>query len=489
MRAWVINFGGNEIYLNPFTSFFGFALLWGFSIWCMTDPDGSKAQLDDWKAAVTEKFTWFYISANPAFTFFVFWLAYRYGDIKLGKQNEEPEFDDLSYFMMLFSAGVAVGLFFYGVSEPLWHRQDNWYAESGFKAQDEIDQFALMLTMYHWGFAGWSPYIVVAVAAGIAAYRFDLPMTVRSTLYMSLGPYTWGWIGDVIDGFCKLWMCMSVIDVSTPHSWYSLIRRVCVTSELNCLFSAIVMTVAGVCTSLGLGAMQLVTGADRLGWVKGELGDDELANKQVLVIWVITAIATCSVVSGLSVGIKLLSQIGFGLGMVLLFLSLILEKTNYLFNTTVQTVGYYFQYCIFQVPFWTDAFGQLVDGEGRDVDNHSANPQWMNWWTVFYMAWWTGEICFFFPTVSLIFVSQTRRPVQNRCSHTLTIVEIIQSFVHSLGCLRWSFPGTYLAWSYHPPSYNLFLHRPLGIFLHLVLRFRWNWLAPSSSSRWTPSSW
>ena len=203
MRNWVINFGGNEIYLNPFTSLFGFALLWGFSIWCMTDPDGSKDTLDEWKAEVTEKFTWFYISANPAFTFFVFWLAYRYGDIKLGKQNEEPEFDDLSYFMMLFSAGVAVGLFFYGVSEPLWHRHDNWYAESGFKAQDEIDQFALMLTMYHWGFAGWSPYIVVAVAAGIAAYRFDLPMTVRSTLYMSLGPYTWGWIGDVIDGFCK----------------------------------------------------------------------------------------------------------------------------------------------------------------------------------------------------------------------------------------------------------------------------------------------
>ena len=160
---------------------------------------------------------------------------------------------------------------------------------------------------------------------------------------------------------------------------------------------AIVMTVAGVCTSLGLGAMQLVTGADRLGWLKTDVDAmeaDELANKQVLVIWVITAVATCSVVSGLSVGIKLLSQIGFGLGMVLLFLSLIMEKTNYLFNATVQTVGYYFQYAIFQIPFWTDAFGQLTEGEGRDVDGNSAHSSWMNWSTVLYMAWWTGTFLF-----------------------------------------------------------------------------------------------
>jgi len=114
---------------------------------------------------------------------------------------------------MLFSAGVAVGLFFYGVAEPLWHRQSNWYAEAGYHSQDEIDQFALMITMYHWGFAGWSPYIVVAVAAGLAAYRFDLPMTVRSTLYHVLGDHTWGWIGDVIDGFS----IVMTVSISIPN--------------------------------------------------------------------------------------------------------------------------------------------------------------------------------------------------------------------------------------------------------------------------------
>lgn len=142
MRVLSIPLMGNVVYLNPCTTVFGFAFLWGFSIWCMADPDGANARLSEWKASVTEKFTWFYISANPAFTFFVFWLAYRYGDVKLGKKDEQPEFDTLAYFMMLFSAGVAVGLFFYGVSEPLWHRNDNWFSETGYRAQDEIDQWA-----------------------------------------------------------------------------------------------------------------------------------------------------------------------------------------------------------------------------------------------------------------------------------------------------------------------------------------------------------
>jgi len=94
----------------------------------------------------------------------------------------------------------------------------------------------------------------VAIAAGIAAYRFDLPMTVRSTLYEMLGPYTWGWIGDIIDGF------------------------------------SIVMTVGGVCTSLGLGAMQIVTGAQRLGWIGADVSEEDLNNNNIAVIWVITAV-------------------------------------------------------------------------------------------------------------------------------------------------------------------------------------------------------
>lgn len=102
---------GEDIYFNWFTSFLGFAFLWGLAIWCMAKPDAALEKLSEWQSKVAEKFTWFYIVANPAFTFFTLWLAYRYGDIKLGKKNEEPEFSDTTYFMMLFSAGIAVGLF------------------------------------------------------------------------------------------------------------------------------------------------------------------------------------------------------------------------------------------------------------------------------------------------------------------------------------------------------------------------------------------
>ena len=86
--------------------------------------------------------------ANPVFTFFVVWVAYRFGDIKLGAKDAEPEFSNASYFSMIFSAGVGVGLFFYGVSEPLWHREpDNYYSNAGYHSQNEIDQWSLVITM------------------------------------------------------------------------------------------------------------------------------------------------------------------------------------------------------------------------------------------------------------------------------------------------------------------------------------------------------
>lgn len=343
-----------EVSFNAVTSFIGFFALWGIAIYCMVSPDEAKAKLGDWKTEVSLYFTWFYILANPVLTFFVVFVAFKYGDVKLGKKDSKPEFSDMTYFAMLFSAGVAVGLFFYGVSEPLWHQNSHWFANPGYRSQDEVDQFAMLITIYHWGFAGWSLYLVCAICAGIAAYRFDLPMTIRSTLYVVFGEYTWGWIGDVIDGF------------------------------------SIITIVSGVCTSLGLGAMQVVTGAQRLGWTDDDLDEDELTQKQVIVIWCVTAVATTSVVSGLNIGIKYISQIGFGIGMVLLFACFAMENTKYLLNLMVQTTGQYLQWAIFQIPFWTDAFGQLKQGEGRAVDGGAAASWWMDAWTVFYMAWWAA---------------------------------------------------------------------------------------------------
>mmetsp|Transcript_20322 Transcript_20322/g.39118 ORF Transcript_20322/g.39118 Transcript_20322/m.39118 type:complete len:830 (-) Transcript_20322:178-2667(-) len=374
MRETVISLGsGGELRFNWFVSLFGLAFLWGISIYCMVEPDKAKVTLDEWFAETIQYFTWFYIVGNPIMTFFIFWLAYRYGNIKLGHKDAEPEFSDMSYFAMLFSAGVGVGLFFYGVSEPLWHQNSNYFSEAGYRSQDEIDQWALEITLYHWGFAGWSPYIMIAICCGLASYAFDLPLTVRSCFYPIFGEYIWGWIGDAIDGW------------------------------------SVVMTVAGVCTSLGLGVIQITTGLQRLEWV--DPTKTELTGVYVAIIWIVTAFATISVVTGLKMGIKFLSVLGFSLGCLILFLCFVMEKSYYLMNLLVQTTGFYMQWSIFQVPFWTDSFGSLNPGEGRSVDGNSSETWWIGAWTVFYMAWWVAWACFVGLFIARISKNRTIRSV------------------------------------------------------------------------------
>jgi len=360
-----------DLRFNWLVSLFGLGVLWGVAIFCMTTPN-ANAILQEWYGTTIKYFTWFYILGNPVMTFFILWIAYRYGHIKLGPKDAEPEFSDISYFAMLFSAGVGVGLFFYGVSEPLAHQTGNYYTETGYKSQNEIDQWALNITMYHWGFAGWSPYLTMAISAGLSSYCFGLPLTIRSSFYPIFGEYCWGWIGDLIDGW------------------------------------SIVMTVAGVCTSLGLGTIQMAAGMRKLGWVDPAT-DSTTVN--VAIIWVITAFATLSVVSGLKVGIKILSVLGFGLGTLILFLSFVMEKSYYLLNLLVQTTGVYVQWSIFQLPFWTDAFGGLQKGEGAAIDGNTASPDWMGWWTVFYMAWWVAWSAFVGLFIARISKNRTLRSV------------------------------------------------------------------------------
>lgn len=362
-----------SISFNPAVSLIGLVPLWALAAFCMASPDVANSTLLAWFDTVVELFTWFYIVANPVLTFFIFWVAYRFGHIKLGAKDAEPEFSNASYFAMIFSAGVGVGLFFYGVSEPLWHRNDNYYSDAGYHSQNEIDQYSLVISLYHWGFAGWSPYLIVAIACGLASYRFDLPMTIRSTFYPILGEYCWGWIGDAIDGY------------------------------------SIVMTVTGVCTSLGLGAIQIVAGLQDLGWVDPD--KEDLNSVFVILIWVITLAATVSVVSGLSIGIKILANIAFGLGSFILFLCFTMEKSNYLVNLLVQTTGMYLQYNIFQVPFWTDAFGALDTNEGRAVDGNGSAQWFIGAWTVFYMAWWVAWACFVGMFIARISKNRTLREI------------------------------------------------------------------------------
>merc|ERR1719198_367475 len=346
---------------------------------------------------VTHSFTWFYVGTQGIWLLFVLYVMYKYGHIRLGAADSLPEFDDVTYFAMLFAAGVAVGLFFYGASEPLAHadvfhitdKSDsfmNRFTANPSHTMDEADMYAMTLTVFHWALGAWAPYLVVALSASLAHYNFGLPMTFRSCLYPVIGELTWGWAGDLVDAF------------------------------------TIVTVVSGVCTSLGIGAQQLVTGLRYIGALaEAQAGDN---SAEVICIWIVTIVATLSVISGLNVGIKLLSYFAFILGSILWFLVLALDQTSYLLNVMVEVLGSYLWWLPY-LSFATDAFGQLGLGDGSSVaasfsanesatfqeSFESADEGWMNGWTVFYFAWWTAWASFVGLFVARISRGRTIRQV------------------------------------------------------------------------------
>jgi len=204
------------------------------------------------------------------------------------------------------------------------------------RAQDAIN-----LTLFHWGIHGWIVYVVVGLLLAFVGYRKGLPMTLRSCFYPLIGDKVYGWIGDATD------------------------------------IMSVVCTMFGVCTSLGLGAMQLNTGFRRLN------SSVELSTtNQIIIIWAVTACATASVVSGLKLGIRRLSEICFALGMFIMMVGVFADDTWHILNVYVQSIGYYFQWII-QLGWHTDAFAQL----GNAPDGKEAKS-WMANWTIFYWGWW-----------------------------------------------------------------------------------------------------
>jgi len=392
-------------FLNPWASLIGFSTLLGFALYCIISPKDAKTQLAVWQSWCTMMFSWFYIASQNVWIVFLFVVYYYYGNVRLGKQTDKPEFDNSTYFAMLFSCGVAVGLFVYGTAEPLYH-YDYWvkhrFNGGGHETQNDKANFAILTTMFHWGFHGWCVYTLVGLQMGIMAYKYMLPMTMRTCFYPLLHKHTWGWIGSCIDGF------------------------------------SIVTIVAGVCTSLGLGAVQIRRGlegmetivyngaptdgylindvwseetatwstklvnagikttgskADGLAGTIGSTPDDQL----LLIIWMITLFATVSVVSGIHFGIKTLSQLAFGMGLFILGVAFFLGNTPFFLGNMSQAVGYYLQYFMTQLGWHTDAFAQLGHGEGAAPDGKGASksgqqyggsPSFMDGWTIFYWGWW-----------------------------------------------------------------------------------------------------
>jgi choline/glycine/proline betaine transport protein len=295
--------------------------------------DGMLA-VQDW---IVSWFGAYYTLIVTGFVVFALWVGLgHYGDIKLGKDDEEPEFGVASWFAMLFAAGMGIGLVFWGVAEPLNHFAGIPNRASGVGAMDEQGaQESLVTTFLHWGLHPWAIYVVVGLAIAYAVHRKGMPISIRWTLRPLLGDRAKGWIGDLVD------------------------------------IVSVVGTLFGVATSLGLGVIQIGAGLSFLDVV----GDDPGNLVYIVLIGAITLLAVASVVTGLKKGIKWLSNINIGLAGALMLFVLLAGPTLFIFREFVQSIGLYLQELL-QRSFATTA---LQGDEGTT---------WQGWWTAFYWGWW-----------------------------------------------------------------------------------------------------
>ena len=280
--------------------------------------------------AVAENADWFFILCINLFLVFLVYLAAgKYGKLRIGGQKAKPEFKTMSWFAMLFSAGMGIGLLFFSVAEPIKHLIKPATAEPNTIA---AAQEAMNFTFLHWGFHAWAVYALVGLALSYFTYSRGLPLTIRSIFYPFLGDKIHGRIGDAIDIF------------------------------------AVLATLFGLATSLGFGVQQIASG---LNHVFG-LPDGILT--QVLLIAGITLIATTSVVLGVDKGVKFLSEWNMRVAVVLLLLALILGPTLFIFRSFVENTGSYL-FNFLKISTWSETY---------------SGKSWQNDWTVFYWGWWIG---------------------------------------------------------------------------------------------------
>lgn len=320
------------------------AVFWGamglivaFVLFAVVAPDAAADGIGAVQASIVDTLGWYYVLLIAIFVVFALAMGFsRFGDIRLGRDDEDPEFGIKSWFAMLFSAGMGIGLVFWGVAEPLNHFVA---PRPGFDGGEvETARRAMTQTYLHWGIHAWAIYVVAGLAIAYSVHRKGYPVSIRWALEPLLGDRVKGRLGDLID------------------------------------ITAVVGTVFGVATSLGFGVAQIAAGLDFTGVVDGGSGSVGL---QVVLIVVITAIATASVVSGVGRGIKWLSNFNMGLAALLLVFILVAGPTIFLLREFVQNFGDYF----------TNVLGLSFDVSAyRGADGEA----WQASWTTFYWGWWVS---------------------------------------------------------------------------------------------------
>ncbi len=305
------------------------AIIAAFVLWGLLSPAGLGAAATAAVAWTTSTFGWYYLLAVLGFLLFCLFLAFsRYGKIKLGRDDEQPEFSTLSWFAMLFSAGMGIGLVFYGVAEPVSH----FLTPPGglTPGTPEAARAALKYSFFHWGLHPWAIYSVVALSIAYFSFRRGEPTLISRTFRPLLGQRVEGPIGKTID------------------------------------ILAIIATVFGVAASLGFGAVQINSGLNSaFGLAIG-------TSSQLVIIAVVTVLFLISAMTGLSKGIQLLSNTNVILAGLLMLGVFVFGPTVFLLDTFTTSVGGYLQ--------------DLINLSTRLTPFTGAT--WVGGWTIFYWAWW-----------------------------------------------------------------------------------------------------
>ncbi len=285
---------------------------------------------------------WYYILVAIVLVFVcLYLLCSRHGSIRLGDDDARPEFSNFSWFAMLFSAGVGIGILFFGVAEPVFYFDNsgafgypnNPHADAaGMTAMDTNRAVhAMRVTYFHWGFHGWAIYVMIGLCLAYFGFRKKLPLTLRSALYPIIGDRIYGPIGHGVD------------------------------------LLAVFGTVFGVATSLGLGVTQMATGMNVL------FGVDPGVATQLVLIVIISIVATLSAVSGVGNGIRIISEWNIWLSVVLLAFFLFFGPFKWLMGFFVTSIGDYI-WNVIPMGFWTA-------GTEKEI-------AWQGGWTIFYWGWW-----------------------------------------------------------------------------------------------------
>lgn len=290
-------------------------------------------------------FGWFYILSVTGLLIFLIWIATsRYGHIRLSADHEEPEYGTVTWFAMLFAAGIGTILMFWGVAEPMSHFA-NPPLEEIVGGTPEAAELAMTIALYHFGLHTWTIFTLPALAIGYFAYRQGLPMRISSIFYTVLGEKIfgpWGWLIDII---------------------------------------AVLGTLFGVAVSVGLGTLQLNSGLNYL------VDLPTSAASQIGIVIVITAVATVSVALGLDRGIKRLSEFNIVIALIILLFVWLAGPTLFVTAGTVQNFGNYLQNLPW-LAFWTETY---------------QGTEWQRSWTVFYWAWtisWAPYVGIFIARIS-----------------------------------------------------------------------------------------